>query len=134
MYTGACLCGEIEYEIDADFSESSHCHCSQCQKAHGAAFGSYGNIKKDQLRWVKGLKHLKYYPSSEDVLRGFCQLCGSNLLWISKANQDGIGITLGTIDLTDSQEITIDKHIYVASKAAWFDITDDIDQFKKYRD
>lgn len=35
---GGCLCGCVRFEIDGPLLRSSHCHCRQCQKAHGAPF------------------------------------------------------------------------------------------------
>lgn len=127
-YKGACLCNKVEFEITGELGSTAHCHCSQCRKAHGSAFGSYANIKKDQLRWVKGLPMVKYFPSSENVLRGFCQNCGSNLLWISKTHQEAISMLLGSIELDESQHVTVDRHIFVGSKANWFEIGDSIPQ------
>ena len=39
---GSCLCGEVRFEIDGPLMRSSHCHCRQCQKAHGAPFRTIG--------------------------------------------------------------------------------------------
>ena len=42
VHQGSCLCGGVRYETTAPLQGASHCHCSMCRKAHGAAFGSYG--------------------------------------------------------------------------------------------
>ena len=38
MIKGSCLCGTVQWRLDPPFGEMSHCHCSMCRKAHGAAF------------------------------------------------------------------------------------------------
>ncbi|MGZ0843339.1 GFA family protein, partial [Klebsiella pneumoniae subsp. pneumoniae] len=32
---------------DAPIESASHCHCSQCRKAHGAAFATYGKVRRE---------------------------------------------------------------------------------------
>ena len=44
MLKGSCLCGGIRYEIDAELKAVSNCHCGQCRKASGAAFGTGATI------------------------------------------------------------------------------------------
>ena len=41
MARGSCLCGGVAWEADGPFDLMSHCHCSICRKAHGAAFATY---------------------------------------------------------------------------------------------
>lgn len=52
MLSGSCLCGAVSYEIDAPIESASHCHCSQCRKAHGAAFATYGKVRREAFRYV----------------------------------------------------------------------------------
>ena len=40
----SCLCGEVRFEIDGPLLRSSHCHCRQCQKAHGAPFRTRARV------------------------------------------------------------------------------------------
>jgi hypothetical protein len=35
---GSCLCGGVRFEIAGPLMRSSHCHCRQCLKGHGAPF------------------------------------------------------------------------------------------------
>jgi len=41
MTRASCLCGDVVWELDGPFELMSHCHCSRCRKAHGAAFATY---------------------------------------------------------------------------------------------
>jgi len=40
MIRGSCLCGKVKYEYDGEIEEIAMCHCSQCRKAQGGAFGT----------------------------------------------------------------------------------------------
>ena len=35
---GSCQCGGVKFEITGPLTGVAHCHCSQCRKAHSAAF------------------------------------------------------------------------------------------------
>ena len=35
-YRSGCLCGAVEYAVDADPKGSKFCHCTGCQRLHGA--------------------------------------------------------------------------------------------------
>ncbi|UTN73684.1 GFA family protein [Pseudomonas aeruginosa] len=71
MLSGSCLCGAVRYEIDAPIESASHCHCSQCRKAHGAAFATYGKVRREAFRYVAGADAVAEYHSSPGVTRTF---------------------------------------------------------------
>ena len=122
-HTGSCLCGVVRYRIDAPIDELTHCHCKMCRKAHGAAFASYGNVRREHHRFVQGQALVRTYQSSAQVTRTFCSVCGSPLLWHSEgAHADWVAVPLGTLDTP--YDTPPQKHIYVDSKAPWVVIGD----------
>ncbi|NWL76003.1 GFA family protein [Pseudomonas taiwanensis] len=127
MHHGSCLCGAVKYEIDAPIESATHCHCSQCRKAHGAAFGTYFTVRWSNFRWVQGEDVVAKFHSSPGVTRTFCQQCGSTLQWYSQnAGPDCVGVALGTLD-SALGEIP-QSHIYTDSKADWYVIADGLPQ------
>lgn len=124
IHSGSCLCGAVKYRIDAPIESATHCHCSQCRKGHGAAFGSYCTVPWSSFRWVSGEDSVARYHSSPGVTRSFCQHCGATLQWYS--DQQTVGITLGTLDTPLGQ--VPQKHIYSESKADWYAIADGLPQ------
>ena len=46
MIRGSCLCSSICYAVGGPLGPASHCHCSMCRKALGAAFGTYARAQK----------------------------------------------------------------------------------------
>lgn len=121
---GSCLCGAVNYQLGNLPKAISHCHCSQCRKSHGAAFASYGSVPRSDLQVTQGTDRLGTYPSSEGVLREFCRECGSSLFWSRSRGDyaDWVSIALGTLDTPIS--LDKQKHVYVSSKAYWFEIED----------
>ncbi len=129
MLKGSCLCGGVCYEIDGELGVMAHCYCSMCRKYHGAAFGTYIGVKAADFQWLKGEELVASYESSPGAHRGFCRTCGSNLPVLEPGAEE-VFIPAGTLD--DDPGVRPAAHIFVASKAPWVEITDDLPQFDEY--
>ena len=127
MIIGQCECGRIHYEVDADITDFSHCHCSQCRRLHGAAYATFAGVSRDKFRYVSGEADLKIYASSETSDRVFCAECGSNILVDFKPEPETLYLCMGTVD--DNPACPPGYHQFVGSKAAWHEITDDLKQY-----
>jgi hypothetical protein len=129
-HRGSCLCGQVHYTV-SNIVATSHCHCSMCRKAHGAAFATYASaLNKDHV-FTAGAALVKTYKSSAEVTRSFCSACGSPLLWHSNGEFAAwVSFPLAALDtpyLPPTQ-----KHIHVASRVPWFSITDGWPQTAAY--
>ena len=126
MIRGSCLCGNVRYEITGPLGRISHCHCLQCRKAHGAAFGTYARVNWADFSLVAGESDIGSYQSSPGVLRTFCKRCGSRLQFIRESKPKAFWLAIGTLD--DDPMVRPSLHIFVGSKAPWFEITDGLPQ------
>lgn len=119
-HKGSCLCGKMQYETGKLSTELDHCHCSFCQKAHGAAFGTYCKVvEPSTFKWTNGAEDPGRYQSSSHSARLFCNACGSSLV----AEIDGgkmLAITAATLD--DELEFNGSHHMFARSKVKWFEI------------
>ena len=129
MLKGSCLCTGIQYEIDENLGPVTNCHCVQCRKASGASFATNASVPAGSLRFVAGAELLKEWESTPGIRRCFCGRCGSPILKRTDARPENIRLRLGTLD-TDPG-IKPFRHIFVASKAAWTEITDNLPVFEK---
>ena len=130
MPRGSCLCGTVQFESNGPLEAIDHCHCSMCRRSHGAAFATYGRVSKANYRITSGEEHLKDYASSDVVTRSFCDRCGSSLLFQHSAMPDFNFIPVGTLD--DDPGARPEAHIFVGSKASWYEIMDDLPQHEAY--
>ena len=131
--TGSCLCGTIKYQVTNLNPKMGHCHCSMCRKFHGAAFATFGEVAIEDFRWLTGESALKVFIAANGTVRKFCGQCGASLIFKSKNDQGTtVEFTLGPLDSDISQHP--DSHIFVGSKANWFEISDDLPQFNQGRD
>jgi len=126
MIRGSCLCGSVRYEVRGSLGRAVHCHCSMCRKAHGAAFGSYARVAESDFELLAGAGDIASYRSSLEATRTFCRRCGSTLQFISTKRPGSFSLALGTLD--DDPGVQPSLHLFVGSKAAWFDITDALPQ------
>src|SRR5204862_1813357 len=61
---GSCLCGGVRFEIDGPLMRASHCHCRQCQKAHGAPFRTRARAAAADFRFLAGEELVSFYEST----------------------------------------------------------------------
>ena len=128
--SGKCLCGAVHYCVDDDFDYAMNCHCSNCRRATGSAFKSFAGIKKDRLKITGGEENILKY--GDDVGHDIhCKSCGSLLYSVVRGGEYA-HVTMGT--LVDAPSIRPEMHIYVASKAPWHEITDDLPQYAELPD
>ena len=130
MIRASCLCGDVRFEIDGPLAGASHCHCSMCRKAHGAAFGTYAAVNLADFRIVAGADRITRYGSSAGFVRTFCARCGSTLQWLRESKPEIVDVALGILD--DDPGVRPERHIFVASKAPWHPITDRLPQHATY--
>jgi hypothetical protein len=127
--SGGCLCDGVHYEISGELNDVALCHCSMCRRTLGAAFGAYARVSADEFRWVRGEDLIATYESSPGVYRCFCRQCGSSL---GAAGESGklSWVALGTV--TGDPGLRPEAHIFVGSKAPWYEITDHLPQFDEW--
>jgi len=115
---GSCLCGKVEYEILGPVGPVSHCHCSQCRKAHGAGFGSYAAVEHSHFRWLGGESLVTGYRSSPDVFRTFCSKCGSTLQFVPE-DRELFSLAVATLD--DDAPLEVAAEVWTSERVAWAD-------------
>lgn len=126
---GACLCGAVEYEVPDEFAYAVICHCKDCQRATGSAFKPFASIDQTRLRLVKGGDRLSIYGDPAENHDVHCRRCGS--LLYSVIRPDRVHVTLGT--LIDAPTIRPTHHIFVASKAPWYEIQDSLPRYAGHK-
>jgi len=124
MLAGKCRCGAVRYEVADEFRYAANCHCSECRAATGSAFKAFAGIERDKLAVTEGQDQLAVF-GEEDLNDTRCAACGSFLYSVVREG-DWVHVAMGS--LVDDPSIRPSEHIYVGSKAPWFEITDDLPQ------
>jgi hypothetical protein len=129
MLTGSCLCGRVRYEIDGPMLVMGYCHCANCRKFTGSAFSAGGRVAAESFRWMEGEDLVQRYESSPGVHRCFCRHCGSSLASMPEG-MPHVGVYSGSLDCDPEARPAL--HLFVASKAPWFEIGDDLPRFDAF--
>jgi hypothetical protein len=121
---GKCGCGAVRYRVADAFLYAANCHCSRCRAATGSAFKAFAGIERAKLEITDGMDVLLVY-GDDDLNDTRCGACGSLLFSVVR---DGEYVHVAMGSLVDVPTIRPAEHIYVGSKAPWFEITDDLPQ------
>jgi len=125
---GSCLCGAVAYETDAAPLRMYYCHCSRCRRARSSAHCANAMYPVAGFRWLRGEELLRDYrlPEAQRFGTAFCARCGSSLPRISV--ERGVALVpAGSLDGAPAIEAT--AHIFVESRAPWFDIADALPRY-----
>jgi hypothetical protein len=121
---GKCECGAVRYRVRDEFLYAANCHCSNCRAGTGSAFKPFAGIEREKVEIVHGTDMLLVW-GDENMNHTRCATCGS-LLYSVVRDGEYVHVALGS--LVDDPGIRPTEHIWVGSKAPWFEITDDLPQ------
>jgi hypothetical protein len=121
-FAGACLCGAVRFEVDAPLERVAHCHCTICQRAHGAAFATWAAVANEHLRITAGAGRLTRYRSSEIGARSFCSVCGSSMFCTLDTHPGVTDVALGC--LAPGHGAVPRAHLFWDDRAPWTEVGD----------
>jgi hypothetical protein len=124
LLNGRCECGAVRFVVPDAFGYAMNCHCSRCRAATGSAFKAFAGIEREKLEITRGSDALLVFGDAANN-HTRCGICGSLLFSLVDANR--VHVALGS--LQDEPSVRPSVHIFVGSKAPWFEITDDLPRF-----
>jgi hypothetical protein len=118
----------VRYRVADEFLYAANCHCSNCRASTGSAFKPFAGIERDKLEITDGANELLIWGDADNN-HTRCAVCGSLLYSVVR---DGAYVHVAMGSLADAPTIRPSEHIFVGSKAPWFDITDELPQNEEY--
>jgi hypothetical protein len=109
-----------------EFVYAANCHCSNCRRTTGSAFKPFAGIARAKFSIVKGDDNLMIFGDGTGH-DAHCRRCGSLLYSVVR---DGAFVHVAMGTLVDDPSIRPTAHIFVGSKATWYEITDDLPQYE----
>ena len=128
MLSGKCECGAVRYRVADEFRYAANCHCSNCRASTGSAFKPFAGIEREKLEVTRGADKLLIWGNAENN-HTRCAVCGSLLYSVVR---DGAYVHVALGSLADEPRVRPTEHIFVGSKAPWFEITDELPQREEY--
>ncbi|MGD9512321.1 MAG: GFA family protein [Geminicoccaceae bacterium] len=127
-FTGRCQCGAATYTVTAEPEAVYVCHCRECQKQSGSAFGVSVAVPKADFRLERG--EVRVWSRGTDSGRvlhcHFCAVCGSRL-WHEDPGRDVLTVKGGSLDRPADLRSAI--HIWTSRKLPGIVIPADAVQF-----
>ncbi len=125
---GSCLCGDVAWEQQTAPEIMGHCHCSRCRKLRGAAYSTQLFVPHAEFDWIRGREQVVEYqlPGAAFFGNSFCERCAAPVPR-DVPGAPMIMIPAGPLD--DDPIGRPSAHIYVASKAPWYEIPDSLPRF-----
>ncbi len=124
---GGCQCGGIRYEVTGAPRQVVVCHCVDCQRQSGSAFGMTLVVREENFRLTQG--EPKTFTSKSDAgrakLGAFCPRCGTRIYHKPEWRKGMVSVKPGTLD--DTSMLKPDIHIWTGSKQPWITIPDDVE-------
>lgn len=132
LLRGSCLCGRAVYEVSGDIRGVVLCHCSRCRKGRSAAHGTNLFFKNADFRWIRGRDEVECFkvPDAHSFVNCFCRTCGG-ILPRREVDPTLVSVPAGSLDaIPEGLAGAIEEklHIFVGSKASWYEIPDDLPQ------
>lgn len=119
--TGRCACGAVKWSTPGPVLWAGHCHCESCRRATASAFTSFIGVPRSSVTWHGTLA---FRASSENVRRGHCPACGSQMLYEAARWPDETHLYAATLD--DPALFQPQFHSHWIERLDWFDIHDDL--------
>jgi hypothetical protein len=77
----ACCCGAAVIEVEGDPTLNAICHCDNCKRRTGSAFGWSAYFPDERVVSIEG--EFLQHRIRDEAARSFCAKCGTTLFWKS---------------------------------------------------
>jgi hypothetical protein len=90
-----CCCGACSIEVEGEPAVNAICHCANCKRRTGSAFGWSTYFADNQIVRKAGEVRSYALMGANPQQRWFCAACGSTLFWKAGAQPGRTGIAGG---------------------------------------
>ena len=117
---GGCQCGALRYQIVEAPLMIYACHCANCQRIAGSAFGLATTIAEHALEFTAGKPQVFQWRSDSGNERfgTFCGDCGCRIAHGQTPSNGILSLRAGTFD--DPSWVIPAGHIWTGSAQPWF--------------
>ena len=124
-YTGGCQCGSVRYRLTTEPLRVAACHCKECQRQSGSAFGMAMPVPRDSLTVTGPTKQvMRIVDSGNQVTGVFCPECGVRIYHVLPSAPDVLSLKPGTLD--DTSWLRPDRFIWMKSAQGWVPVPDGV--------
>ena len=119
---GSCLCGAVHFTAKLPSKWVAHCHCTRCQRAHGAPFVTWAGFEASAVDIQDAEASLRWHVAQEGGTRGFCGRCGSPMFF--KAERWPGELHIARALFNDPLDRLPQAHVYYETHVEWVTLDD----------
>jgi hypothetical protein len=128
--TGGCQCGLVRYRLSGEPLMINICHCAECQRQSGSAFGMSLMVPAHSLVVEGLLKEFARTADSGRTLRCFfCPECGTRIYHQPAYAAGVVNLKPGTLD--DRSWLRPSAHFWTSSRQPWVDLPAGVPQHER---
>jgi len=127
-----CACGQVTVETEGEPGAVVMCHCLDCQRRTGSAFGLGAYFSPGQVR-ISGatLSFARPTDSGERFLAQFCPKCGTSISWKMDPDDGRVGVAVGAF--ADPSFPAPSRSVWERSRHEWVNVGGIGEHFPKGR-
>ena len=126
--TGECQCGKVQYVIKGEAYRLNVCHCLDCQKQSGSAFGMSLIINPDNFHLRSG-ELTTFQVTTASARQKTCAFCPDCGVRIYNATSSLMAVKAGTLD--ETSQLKPDGHYWTKRKQSWVSLPGDVPCFEE---
>ncbi len=119
----SCCCGACSVEVEGEPDLNAICHCNNCKRRTGSAFGWSAYFADERMLGRQGDFRVYEIADRNPQQRWFCTVCGSTVFWKLAARPHQTGIAGGCFGDPPLPEPTVT--VSNAGRCAWLGLPDD---------
>lgn len=116
---GGCQCGALRYQLSRPPLAIWACHCNQCRKQSGGAFGMSASVAVETLHFIAGAPAI--WPRQTDAGHFtdclFCARCGTRIAHRRREHGGRMALKPGTLD--DTSWVVPERHVFTDTALDW---------------
>ena len=94
--TARCSCVQLRVACEGEPEKVSICHCNECRKRTGSAFGIAAFYPRSAVAISgDGKTFTRKAESGFDVVQHFCPRCGATVYWEPTRKPDMVAVAVG---------------------------------------
>lgn len=128
---GGCQCGGVRYRVTGSPLALAVCHCKECQRQSGSAFGMSLVVRSEGFELLAGT--LRDFTRSSDSGRpvrcAFCPDCGTRIYHEPAYAKGALNVKAGTLD--DTSWLEPGLQVWTRSKQGWVELPAGLQSFER---
>jgi hypothetical protein len=130
-HVGKCLCGQIQFSIDAEPHSARMCWCRDCQRIASGSATVNVLFPEEAVRYTGQITTLRLTADSGNIVeRGFCPRCGSQM-YSKTIEPRGMPMRVRAGTLDDPELIAPTAIIWADSAPRWATFDPNLPRYPK---